>query len=72
MKFAIFGNPYQVNKSAHVLRLIEILLHYQAGLCIDREFYLSEYIGHIFKEFHCLVNGHIEHIGNTLTFVSYF
>ena len=40
MKFAIFGNPYQVNKSAHVLRLIEILLHYQAGLCIDREFYL--------------------------------
>lgn len=40
MKFAIFGNSYQINKSAHVLRLIEILLHYQAGLCIDREFYL--------------------------------
>ena len=32
---------------------------------------LPEYIWHILKEFHCLVNGHIKYIGNGFTLVSH-
>jgi NAD+ kinase len=39
MKFALFGNTYQAKKSAHTARLLEILEHHRAEICIHREFY---------------------------------
>ena len=39
MRFAIFGNTYQVKKSAPVVRLLSILDKRQAEVYIHREFY---------------------------------
>lgn len=39
MKFALFGNTYQVKKSAHVERLIAIMQEYNAEICICQDFY---------------------------------
>lgn len=40
MKFAIFGNTYQVKKSTHVRTLLQILSRHGAEICMCREFYL--------------------------------
>ena len=34
--------------------------------------YLSQNVGHILKEVHRLVDGHVEHVGNALALVSHF
>ena len=34
--------------------------------------YLAQYVGHVFEEFHCLVYGHVEHVGDALPLVSHF
>lgn len=39
MKFAIFGNTYQAQKSAHTTRLLEILRKKDAQICISADFY---------------------------------
>lgn len=38
-KYALFGNTYQAQKSAHVLQLLSILDKYQAEVYIQKEFY---------------------------------
>ena len=38
-KFVLFGNIYQAQKSAHVLRLLSILGKYQAEVYIEKEFH---------------------------------
>ena len=39
MRFALFGNTYQVKKSAHILRLLSILEKQKAEVFICRDFY---------------------------------
>ncbi|MDO4179925.1 MAG: NAD kinase, partial [Bacteroidales bacterium] len=39
MKFALFGNTYQVKKSVHVERLLSLLEKHRAEVCICREFH---------------------------------
>ncbi len=39
MKFAIFGNTFQVHKSAHIAHLLDILHRKNARICIIEEFY---------------------------------
>ena len=39
MKFAIFGNAYQANKSLYAAKLFHLLVQRGAELCICREFY---------------------------------
>lgn len=39
MKFALFGNTYQIKKSAHLTHLMNILAKHKAEVCIQREFY---------------------------------
>lgn len=39
MKFAIFGNTYQANKSSHAENLFRILEKHKAQVCICREFH---------------------------------
>lgn len=39
MKFAVFGNTYQVKKSAYAEKLFSILANYGVEVCVCREFY---------------------------------
>lgn len=48
MKFAIFGNTYQANKSSHAANLFRLLKKQGADVCVCREFHqflLSEHMG---------------------------
>ena len=39
MRFAIFGNTYQVKKSSHAANLFRLLKNQGAEVCVCREFY---------------------------------
>ena len=39
LRFALFGNTYQKQKSAHVAHLLEILREKRAQICIDNRFH---------------------------------